>query len=59
MNELCYILFCTKSLKFYPSNTPRSRPATFHMLSTHTGLVAPIAEQCSYRQMSPILGRFP
>lgn len=43
MNELCYIVFCTKSLKFYPSNTPRSGPATFHVLSTHMGLVAPIA----------------
>ena len=50
INEPCHILFCPKSLKFYPFNTHLSGPATFQVLSIHTGLQRWIVQYSSVAQ---------
>ena len=53
INEPCHILFCPKSLKFYPFNTHQSGPATFQVLSIRTGL------QCRTVQFSSVAQSWP
>ena len=50
INEPWHILFCPKSLKFYPFNTHQSGPATFQVLSIHTGLQCWIVQYSSVSQ---------